>query len=91
MPKRDLVGVVQMLLQTARLKFAAQLPLVHLLTQELQNFRMKINAQTAHDSYGAWREGEHDDLVLALAVAAWYAERPQPRPRTPPVSQSSYR
>jgi len=24
----------------------------------------------AHDSYGAWREGQHDDLVLATAVVA---------------------
>jgi hypothetical protein len=37
----------------------------------------------AHDSYGAWREGAHDDLVLAVAVAAWYGEHyspPLPRP-----------
>jgi hypothetical protein len=26
-------------------------------------------------SYGSWREGSHDDLVLAVAVAAWYGER----------------
>ena len=25
---------------------------------------------SAHESYEAWREGEHDDLVLALACAA---------------------
>ena len=24
----------------------------------------------AHDSYGAWSEGQHDDLVLATAVVA---------------------
>jgi hypothetical protein len=28
-----------------------------------------------HDSYNAWRESIHDDLVLAVALAAWYAER----------------
>jgi hypothetical protein len=28
----------------------------------------------------AWREGSHDDLVLAVALACWYAERvPKPR------------
>ena len=29
----------------------------------------------ANDTYGAWREGTHDDLVLSVALAAWYAER----------------
>jgi len=28
-----------------------------------------------HVSYGAWREGTHDDLVLATALACWAGER----------------
>ena len=79
-PKRDLVSAVQVLLQTERLKFAAQLPVVETLRRELADFRVKIDPLTAHDSYGSWREGSHDDLVLAVAVAAWYGERWQPRP-----------
>ena len=42
-----------------------------------QNFRATISL-TGRDSYGAgedWREGRHDDLVLATAMAAWYGER----------------
>jgi len=27
---------------------------------------------------GAWRVGVHDDLVLAVSLACWYADRPQP-------------
>ncbi|HEU4700686.1 MAG TPA: hypothetical protein VFS40_15990 [Gemmatimonadales bacterium] len=73
-PKRDLVGAVQVLLQSQRLKFAAEMPLVSTLVAELKAFRVKVSEQ-GHDSYGAWREGSHDDLVLALAVAAWYGER----------------
>lgn len=38
------------------------------LRAELISFEAKIDERTAHDSYGA-REGAHDDLVLALAVA----------------------
>lgn len=72
-PKRDLVGVVQVLLQTERLKFAAGLASVADLTRELLNFEAKITV-TAHDTYGAWREGQHDDLVLSLAILLWYAE-----------------
>ncbi len=85
-PKRDLVSIIAVLLQTERLKFAEALPMVRVLTEELLNFKVKIT-EAANDTYGAWREGQHDDLVLAVALAIWYAERPAPRPRTPPVSQ----
>ena len=75
-PKRDLVGVVQVLLQSKRLRFAQGLQLVSLLTKELTNFHVKIDLDTAHDSYGAWRSGQHDDMVLALALAVWAGENP---------------
>jgi hypothetical protein len=39
------------------------------------NFKVKIDPVTAHDSYSAWREQDHDDMVLAVALAAWYGER----------------
>ncbi len=73
-PKRDLVGVVQVALQNKRLRFPdpKKLPTVDVLTHELSNFRVTISA-AGHDSYAAWRERDHDDLVLALAVALWYA------------------
>lgn len=73
-PKRDLVGAVQVILQSDRLAFANGLPHLEVLKAELQNFRVKIDPVTSHDSYAAWREGDHDDMVLALAVAAWYAQ-----------------
>ena len=74
-PKRDLVAILQVLLQRQRLKVASDLPLSQELANELLNFKMKINLKTAHDSYGAWREGTHDDIVLAAALAAWYADK----------------
>jgi hypothetical protein len=74
-PKRDLVAAVQVVLQTQRLKIASALPEAATLTKELQNFQMKISTATGHDSYGAWREGSHDDLVLGLACALWVGER----------------
>ncbi len=73
-PKRDLVSVTAVLLQTKRLQFAANMPLVQVLIDELLNFKVKISA-SGHDSYEAWREGQHDDLVLSVAMAAWYAEQ----------------
>jgi hypothetical protein len=73
-PKRDLVAVVAVLLATRRLAIAKALPEAKTLTAELLNFRVKIDPTTAHDSYAAWREGQHDDLVLAVALACWYTQ-----------------
>jgi hypothetical protein len=76
-PKRDLVSTAQVALQTGRLKIAPGLLEADALVRELQNFQVKINLETAHDSYGAWREGTHDDLVLAVALALWMGTRPR--------------
>ena len=84
-PKRDLVGVLQVLLQGSRLRIADGLPLGPTLAAEMLNFKAKIT-ERGHDAYeagaggpasasGDWREGAHDDLVLAATLACWYAER----------------
>lgn len=73
-PKRDLVSAVEVLLQNGRLEIAPELEHARLLKQELLNFKVKIDPKTAHDSYEHWREGDHDDLVLAVALAAWRRE-----------------
>jgi hypothetical protein len=41
------------------------------------DFQVKITA-AANEVFGVWREGQHDDLVLAVAIAAWLAERMRP-------------
>jgi hypothetical protein len=81
-PKRDLIAVTQVLLQTARLKIAPALPEAATLIRELADYRVKIS-QSGHDSYDA-REGAHDDVVLAVALACWYGER-----RPPPAASAS--
>lgn len=60
MPKRNLVSSVQVALQSGRLKIAEDLALAETLRKELLNFRVKVNVSTAHDSYEAWREGDHE-------------------------------
>jgi hypothetical protein len=77
-PKRDLVSVMQVALQSGWLKIAAELELAETLKNELLNFKVKVNIATGHDSYEVWRENEHDDLVLACAMACWKATRPRP-------------
>lgn len=74
-PKRDLVGVLAVLLQNRRLKVAPALEHAQTLLTEMQNFKVKIDPVTSHDSYASWREGQHDDLVLATALLSWAGER----------------
>ena len=78
-PKRDLAGVVQVALQSRRLKIAADPPDAPVLKAELGNFRVRISL-AGHDSYGAgtgeeWSVRAHDDLVLSVACALWAARR----------------
>lgn len=80
-PKRDLASVIQRLLQEKRLNIPSNHPMAATLTTEMIGFRAKINLR-GHDSYGAgedWRSAPHDDLVLALALAAWQGERNRAR------------
>jgi len=74
-PKRDLVAALEVPFHSGTLKVAEGLELWPALKRELLNFRRKINLKTAHDSYEHWRETDHDDLVLATALACWWARR----------------
>ena len=72
-PKRDLVSSAKVLLGKRQLKMAKGMPLVDTLIRELENFHVKINIATGHDTYEAWKENDHDDLVFALSIAVWWA------------------
>ena len=72
--KKELVSTLQVVLQEGRLQIASGLGHAPTLQLELQQFRVKITA-AANETFEAWRERDHDDLVLALALAAWYAEK----------------
>ena len=73
-PKRDIASTIAVLLQTGSLRVARGLKESETLMRELLNFRVKISL-SGHDSYEAWRESEHDDLVLAVGLAAWLFEK----------------
>lgn len=74
-PKRNLIAAVQVVTQTGRLKVPSNHPLSHNLVDEMLAFRQTVN-QRGHDTYGNdWRQNPHDDMVLALALALWHAER----------------
>jgi len=71
--KKQLVSVLQVLLGQDRLRIANQTEAVQL-ERELRTFTVKITS-TANETFEAWREKDHDDLVLAVALAAWAAEQ----------------
>ncbi len=77
-PKRELISTLVAVFQTERLKIAGGLAEGEALVNELVNFKVKVNLATGHDSYEAWRESVHDDLVLAVAMAVWHGEHKPP-------------
>ena len=75
-PKRELAGALQRVLSERRIDVHPELKRAETLKKEMNNFKAEINPDTGHESYAAdWRDGDHDDLVLAVAMALWYAER----------------
>ena len=73
-PKRDLIAGLMLLFQRGEISICGHLPESETLAAELANMRIKVSL-AGHDTYGAWREGQHDDLVLAAALACWRALR----------------
>jgi len=75
-PKLDLVGVLQIVLQSKRIQFAASLADAAVLVEEM-NFRIK-SVTPSEAALESLREGQNDDLVIAIAVALWLAARQRP-------------
>ncbi|MBO1361995.1 hypothetical protein J2D73_19625 [Acetobacter sacchari] len=88
-PKAVLASSLDIAFAEDRLEFTSSASASEVLKRELQNFRVK---KTAHgnETMEAWREGMHDDLVLATALAIWGAEH-RYRPREKPINFSMHR
>ena len=72
-PRQELAATLQVLLQSRRMRVAPALPDAAMLARELAAFQVKVSASSPEEM-DAWRQGTHDDLVLAVAVAAWLGE-----------------
>ena len=79
-PKRDLVANLTRLFERRLLKIPADIQLRDVLVQELTNFTMRIT-KNAHDTYSPLHHSQHDDLVIALALACYYLEWLRRKPR----------
>jgi hypothetical protein len=74
-PKRDLIASVQLALEKGELRISGLLRYADTLVEELVDVR-KTARENGRDRVGAERAGEHDDLVIALALACWKGRRP---------------
>lgn len=73
--KLDLVSRLQALMHTGRLHMPDTLPLAKTFRRELIEFRVSYTA-VGNATFGA-REGAHDDLVLAVALAVYGLTLPE--------------
>jgi hypothetical protein len=85
--KSALVSILRRLLGTDRLHIEVSLPDASVLYQELQTFQVKIT-EAKNETFESWRERDHDDLVLAVALAAWAAETTEPHFSPPEPSKA---
>jgi hypothetical protein len=69
-PKRDLIAGVQLALEKGELRIARRMKDAGALVRELLDVRITGGMRVGADGYG-----EHDDLVIALALACWRARR----------------
>ena len=78
-PKRDLIGDLQLMLERDELGVSRTIEEAPALIKEMRAMKVRIGP-TGQDQLGSWRESRHDDLVFAVALAAWWTRHPTPHP-----------
>jgi len=76
-PKQDLVAGLRVMLEKRELGLPAKLGASRLLVKELAEMESWQGGRGGL-KFGARREGAHDDLVMASALACWQARRRDP-------------
>ncbi len=74
-PKKALLRPLVATTEAGRLKVARDLPEAEALQVELQAFQRRITAR-GHDAFQG--VGEHDDLVIAVALVCWWPTARKP-------------
>ncbi len=76
-PKRELAMALLTAYQMKRFKVPppSKMPIIKEFEKELQGFIMKIDKKTGHDTYEAWAERIHDDLVMSAALGVWWMDK----------------
>ena len=73
-PKEELINTLNMVFQSRRMEIPAENPYLQQILKEFEHF---VSKRTEHGNmtYEAAKESIHDDLVVSLAQAVWYAEK----------------
>jgi hypothetical protein len=71
--KADLISALALSVEDGRLKVADGLPEAPTVLRQFQTFQRKTPLGTPNER-ALWRERPDDDLVLSLAMGAWYAQ-----------------
>jgi len=87
-PKKEIVSAFLVMAQSAQFHVSKKLKLAEDFRKELEAFKVKMNIRTGHEIYEG--EGEHDDLVLSVAIALWYAHSFDPQMNTLESLSDSY-
>ena len=77
-PKNELITTTNTWMQDGILRMANALAATQPardFKRELQQFSGKQKLTTGHVTLEAWREQDHDDIILAVAMAVWSANR----------------
>ena len=72
--KHEIVSCMVALFDSGRLQYDKRHPLTAKLIKQLDGFRMKIT-KSANETFEAWRESIHDDIIMAIGLATWASER----------------
>ena len=72
-PKVDMVSAAQVIFQQGRIRFASDLPFRDECLEQLQAFVGKVNEKTENVKYENLTDEIHDDFVVNILMASWYA------------------
>lgn len=75
-PKVDIITAAQLALEARKLVWnAKRLPMAEMFAKELRGYRFKVRATGSTELGNHRGDSAHDDLVLSVAMACWWALR----------------
>lgn len=84
-PKIDVVDLGRMLSEEGILKVVRDCPFEDVAKKEFGNFRVRLS-EAGRQKFGAWRDSEHDDIVLAILIGSYIGWRAVRRAAAAPAS-----
>jgi hypothetical protein len=74
-PKVDVITAAQLALEQRLITWNKRLELANIFARELRGYRFKVRASGSTELGNHRGDSDHDDLVLSVAMACWWALR----------------